>query len=63
MEGRLPRRPQGFCKRLIYVSKAPFHTSAVLLTPTVNGGSGGISGSPGTIYRDFKPRGTMFSAW
>jgi hypothetical protein len=39
-----------------------------LFSPTVggggtSGGNGSTAGATGTIYRDFKPRGTMFSAW
>jgi hypothetical protein len=48
----------------LYVRDAPFYTSGVLFTPTVRGGSGySTGGAAGTIFYDFKPRGTMFSAW
>jgi hypothetical protein len=48
----------------IYVRNPPVYTSGnVLFTTTVNGGAGYQNGFPGTIYRDFKPRGTVFQAW
>jgi hypothetical protein len=51
----------------IYAIEGPFYTGGALLSATItaNGGAstGGGNGSAGTIYRNFKPRGTMFSAW
>jgi hypothetical protein len=48
----------------LYVRKAPFYTSGNLLATAPPGGGGGTyPGDPGTIYSDFKPRGTMFSTW
>jgi hypothetical protein len=49
----------------IYARNAPFYTSGnLLLTPAPSGGPVGYTnGSSGTVYADFKPRGTMFSSW
>jgi hypothetical protein len=48
----------------ILVRKIPFYTGGtVVFTATVNGGTALNDGYPGTIYCDFKPRGTVFSAW
>jgi hypothetical protein len=46
----------------VYVRNAPFYSTCYV----VNGGttaSGAYPGQNGTIYCDFKPRGTMFSTW
>jgi hypothetical protein len=43
---------------------APFYTSGNLISNAVNGATTGYNpGYPGTIYIDFKPRGTVFSGW
>jgi hypothetical protein len=48
----------------VTASKAPFYI--IGLSYTVNGGAGGtnaLPGSAGTVYRDFKSRGTVYCSW
>jgi hypothetical protein len=50
----------------IYPRLAPFYTGGTaLFTATVAGGAGGAgsTGYVGTVYIDFKPRGTVFRSW
>jgi hypothetical protein len=50
----------------IYARNGPFYTVGgnILFTlPIPSGGAGYAGGGVGTIYLDFKPRGTMFSSW
>jgi hypothetical protein len=48
----------------IFMRHAPFYTSGNLISNAVNGATTGYNpGYPGTIYIDFKPRGTVFSGW
>jgi hypothetical protein len=48
----------------LYIITAPYYLGTIAFTPTVAGGTATTyPGGAGTIYRNFKPRGTMFSAW
>jgi hypothetical protein len=49
----------------LYVYNGPYFTAGNLLFSTTApaGGIGYSNGLPGTIYRDFKPRGTVFRSW
>jgi hypothetical protein len=48
----------------LYVRKAPFYTGGnILFTPTAGAGTGFSNGTPGTVYTDYHPRGTVFSMW
>jgi hypothetical protein len=49
----------------LIVRQAPYYTSGTILltTPRPNGGNGYSLGSPGTLYRDYHPRGTVLSTW
>jgi hypothetical protein len=48
----------------VFASQAPFYTIGLQYNVAPGaGGTNAMPGSPGTIHLDFKPRGTMFSAW
>jgi hypothetical protein len=49
----------------LIVRQAPYYTSRTILltTPRPSGGSGSQPGATGTIYRDYHPRGTVWSTW
>jgi hypothetical protein len=49
----------------IYARNAPFYTGdhRVLFSATTTGGIGCNYGARGTVYLDFKPRGTVWSTW